>query len=280
MASQFSRGSFYGTQTMERTAGTLKLSHLRATVPEHEVREHGHADAHVVLSTRGRYISSAAGEQREGPVLIYNPPGVIHRDRFAGDDGWFFAMSFDADDFCGQDNALLLPQIAVRSHQPAALQSAFHLLNTARWSGATRLDMEVACIALLQQLSDAAPASAKLPAWLKQAQEMIADMSDQELSIADIADAVGVHRVYLARQYQRHLGRSPGSDLRLRRLQRALHFLMTTDTALSDIAAVCGYCDQSHLNRALWQHLRMTPVTFRAAGHSATGYKYPRPHTF
>ena len=105
---------------------------------------------------------------------------------------------------------------------------------------------------------------------------MIADMSENDLSVADSAASVGVHRFYLARQYQHHLGYSPGVDLRRRRVERATHLLMTTDTSLCDIALACGFCDQSHLNRAFLHQWGLTPSGFAQLSVSKNGFKYPR----
>jgi AraC family transcriptional regulator len=122
------------------------------------------------------------------------------------------------------------------------------------------------------------PLSSNPPSWLRRAQEMIADMSSEDLGIADIAEAVGVHRVYLARQYIRHLGCTPGDDLRRRRVERATQLIMTGDQALSDIALACGFCDQSHLNRAFLQQWGMTPMSFKKLSGFTEGFNYPRPN--
>lgn len=269
---------YYGTQAFNYDLDAFSLSHVQATVPEHEVHEHSHAQAHVIFTTRGRYLSSAQGEVREGPVVIFNPAGVVHRDRFADQLGWFLALSLDSSSLVNEKQSLRLPDSAIRTHSAATLASAFNLLKIAQSADKTRLDIECASLALLQNFdTQTTTLSKQLPGWLKQAQELIADMSEHDLSIAQIADVVGVHRVYLARQYQRHLGLSPGADLRLRRIQRAMHLLMTSQNSLCEIATTCGYCDQSHLNRALWQHLRLSPGEFRLLGIAGRGCKNPRP---
>lgn len=270
----FPSAQYYGTNAFERRFPSMSLSHLRATVPEHEVREHSHAGAHIVLATRGHYVTSASGESREGPVLVYNPPDVVHRDRFAGEGGCFFAISFDP----GESRDLLehvkLPNFAIRNVNPQVIKQAFGLLKAAASHELATLDIELLTMNVLGSFYKQTPLSPNPPPWLRSAQEMIADMSADDLNIADIAAAVGVHRVYLARQYLRHLGRTPGLDLRRRRVERATQLMMTTDQTLCDIALACGFCDQSHLNRAFVQHWGLTPTYFA----KLSGFKYPRPH--
>lgn len=273
---KFPSGQYYGTNAFDRRFPRIGLSHLRATVPEHEVKEHSHAGAHMVLATRGRYVSSAAGAQREGPVLVYNPPDVVHRDRFEGEGGWFFAISFDADDSRELCEQIKLPDFALRHHDPLVLKQAFGLLKAAASRDAVKLDLEVLTLDILSSLNVQIPLSSNPPSWLQRAQEMIADLSDQDLGIADIADAVGVHRVYLARQYMRHLGCTPGDDLRRRRVERATQLMMTSDQTLTDIALSCGFCDQSHLNRSFMQQWGLTPTAFMNLNGLSAGFKYPR----
>ena len=273
---KFPSGQYYGTNAFDRRFPRIGLSHLRATVPEHEVKEHSHAGAHMVLATRGRYVTSAAGASREGPVLVYNPPDVVHRDRFAGEGGWFFAISFDADDSRELYEQIRLPDFALRNHDPQVLKQAFGLLKAAASRDAVKLDLEVSTLNILSSLNVQIPLSSNPPSWLQRAQEMIADLSDQDLGIADIAEAIGVHRVYLARQYLRHLGCTPGDDLRRRRVERATQLMMTSDQTLTDIALNCGFCDQSHLNRAFMQQWGLTPTGFMNLNGLSAGFKYPR----
>lgn len=276
MIDKFPTGQYYGTNAFDRQCPRIGLRHLQATVPEHEVKEHSHAGAHVVLATRGRYVTSAIGEQREGPVLVFNPPDVVHRDRFAGEGGWFFAISLEAEESRDLYEQIQLPDFARRHHDPVVIQQAFCLLKAAASCDAVKLDLELQTLHLLSSFKKQVPLSSNPPSWLQSAREMIADLSHEDLGIADIADAVGVHRVYLARQYQRHFACSPGDDLRRRRIERATHLMMTANQTLADIAAHCGYCDQSHLNRAFVQHWGLTPTSFTALSGSKTGCKYPR----
>lgn len=277
MIEKFPSGQYYGTNAFDRRFPRISLSHLRATVPEYEVKEHSHAGAHIVLATRGRYVTSASGVRREGPVLVYNPPDVVHRDRFADKGGWFFAISFDADDSRELYEQVKLPDFAIRNHDPLVIKKAFGLLKAAASRDAAKLDLEVLTFNVLGSLYTQTSLSPNPPPWLQRAQEMIADMSDEDLGITDIAAAVGVHRVYLARQYLRHLGCTPGDDLRRRRVERATQLMMTTDQALSDIALVCGFCDQSHLNRAFLQQWGLTPTNFAKLSGFKKGFNYPRP---
>jgi len=84
-------------------------------------------------------------------------------------------------------------------HDPLVLKQAFELLKAAVSLDTVKLELEVLTLNLLSNLNTKNTLSLNPPPWLLRAQEMIADLSDQDLGIADIADTIGVHRVYLAR---------------------------------------------------------------------------------
>lgn len=259
---KFVAGQYYGAQAFERQVGNLGFRHLQATIPEHEVREHSHDGAHLVLATRGRYRSSASGDQREGPVLVFNPPNVVHRDCFIGDDGWFFAISLSELESSIFYEQLDLPDYALRFHQPHILKQALNLMRGVAAGETSGLRLEIMTTDLLSQLLPQESLSNNVPGWLKQAQEMIADVPEHQLSVAEIAQEIGVHRVYLARQYLRHFGCAPSFDLQRRRLERATQMIMNGKHSLIEIAYASGFCDQSHMNRAFLHSWKMTPLAF------------------
>ena len=96
---KLAHGEFFGRFQRELDAGGFTLAHIRAD-PHRDVQRHTHDAAHFIFVTRGIYVSTAAGapDVCTSPVLIYNPPGTTHRDRFrrspdGGFDGWFVSIS-------------------------------------------------------------------------------------------------------------------------------------------------------------------------------------------
>ena len=54
-----------------------------------------------------------------------------------------------------------------------------------------------------------------------------------------------------------------GETVRRRRVERATVQLRASTAPLADIAAECGFCDQSHMNRAFRAVLGRTPLDVR-----------------
>ncbi|PIB92660.1 AraC family transcriptional regulator [Caulobacter sp. FWC2] len=259
----FSQGRFYGAPTVERQLPGVRLAHLEATKRAEHVDEHSHDDAHFVLATHGRYLTTAAGPETEGPVLVFNPPGVVHRDRFVDVGGYFLAVSFAPTDWRTLADAGRGAAIdALRLTGPAARRAALRLTRSLLARDAETLSLEGLSLELAAQALTPASDGDKRPPWLDRAETYLADAFDQPISVADLAEIAGVHPVHLARGYRRWLGAAPGDRLRTRRLERAADLLMRGRDPIGEIALASGFCDQSHLNRQFLKAYGVTPGEF------------------
>jgi AraC family transcriptional regulator len=259
----FSQGQFYGAPTVERQLPGVRLAHLEATKRADHVDEHSHDDAHFVLATHGRYITTAAGPETEGPVLVFNPPGVVHRDRFVDGGGYFLAVSFEAADWRALADAGRGAAIdALRLTGPAARRAALRLTRSLLAGDNEPLSLESLSLELAAQALTPASDGDNRPPWLDRAETYLADTFDQPINVADLAEIAGVHPVHLARGYRRWLGAAPGDRLRTRRLERAADLLMRGRDPIGDVALASGFCDQSHLNRQFVRAYGVTPGEF------------------
>lgn len=73
----------------------------------------------------------------------------------------------------------------------------------------------------------------------------------------------GLDRFTLARQFRAAFGTSPYNYLVMRRLGRA-RGLLALGTALAEVAAACGFADQSHLTRQFHRAYGITPGRWRS----------------
>ena len=235
--------------------------------PTKAVEWHRHRTAHVVFVLNGLYLSSADGPTpiHTAGALIYNPPSTVHRDRFESVGGRiagrFLAISM-ADD--AEPAGVVLPAAAAVIDHPGAIAAAWWLAD--RCLSATGIEsrsVEQSVQSLLAAIGSA-PRRSPVPGWLEQARVLLVDHCHERLGVAAVAQALGVHRVYLARAFRTAFGVAPGEYHRHLRVRRAATLLRSTRMALPDIAARCGFSDQSHLNRVFKQRLGVAPGRYRA----------------
>ena len=81
---------------------------------------------------------------------------------------------------------------------------------------------------------------------------------------AELEAVSGVDRFALTRQFRAGLGTSPYRYLMMRRLDRARR-LMLARRPLADIAADCGFADQSHMSRQFKRAYGVSPGRWLAA---------------
>ena len=83
------------------------------------------------------------------------------------------------------------------------------------------------------------------------------------LSIDEVARRVGMSRRSLERHFDRALACSPSACYLEMRLDQADMLLRTTAQTVAAIAAATGFCDTSHLARALKRHRGVVPTDLR-----------------
>ncbi|NJC34199.1 AraC family transcriptional regulator [Sphingomonas jejuensis] len=232
----------------------------RATVPADEVPEHSHETAHLILAVDEGYRSDAAGADAwRGPaMLVYNPPGTVHRDRFEQTGGRF--LSIDVPD--GMEPAGIIDAIALTSG-PARM--AANRVIASMLTGGAPLQLEDGLVALSAALLPRENASPEPPSWLRIAVEAARDLADDPaLRVHDLAACAGVHPSHLARAFARHIGCSPGAAIRRVRIDRVAAALRTRQS-ITTVAAAHGFSDHAHLTRCFRSAFGVTPSAFRTA---------------
>ncbi|MBL7690710.1 MAG: chromate resistance protein [Flavipsychrobacter sp.] len=104
------------------------------------------------------------------------------------------------------------------------------------------------------------------PAWVKQIKEIIQDQLDANLtlSLKDISKNLDVHPSYLSREFSKYFDDlSFGEHIRKMRIERAIQLMHSTEYALTEIAYLTGFSDQSHFSRIFKTHTGKSPSIFR-----------------
>jgi AraC-like DNA-binding protein len=104
--------------------------------------------------------------------------------------------------------------------------------------------------------------SADVPAAIARARDYLEAHFDREVSLEELAGIAGLNRAHLIRAFRKAVGLTPHAYQLDRRVRAACHRLAAGE-APADVAAACGFCDQSHLNRVFKARIAVTPGQFR-----------------
>lgn len=165
-----------------------------------EVLTHAHYDAHFVLISGGDYVSVAEGRPAEiFPVLIYNPAGTTHRDHFEHGRGSYFAISLEPSKAKTAGYEIALPDGPIFLGEMAQFAIAMRVARccSIQPSGLT---LDGLCHELLGSM-DRLPQQVdrRPPSWLNKALKLLHDRYLEDLTVANVANGVGIHPVHLAR---------------------------------------------------------------------------------
>jgi AraC family transcriptional regulator len=98
---------------------------------------------------------------------------------------------------------------------------------------------------------------------LRHALEYIEANLSADVSLEDVANASAASVSSLTRGFKASLGVSPHNWLLNRRIALAQRLIYDSDTPLSEVAASCGFADQSHLTRVFIRKVGGSPAAWR-----------------
>jgi AraC family transcriptional regulator len=127
------------------------------------------------------------------------------------------------------------------------------------------LVLELLALAARLRKTDAPRGEGRPPRWLGEARALLHDRYRENLRLAEVAEAVGVHPVHLAQAFRRRYGTPVGTYARELRLAWAAGRLADSDDGIAQIALEAGFFDQSHFTRAFKRHFGRTPLAYRRA---------------
>jgi AraC-like DNA-binding protein len=109
-----------------------------------------------------------------------------------------------------------------------------------------------------------APFKWALAPWQeKRAKKLMSEHLAARIKIEEVAQACNLSRSHFSRAFKANTGFSPLQWLTNNRLERAKELLRSGNSAVSDVALACGFCDQSHFTRVFSRHTGSSPSAWR-----------------
>lgn len=269
--SQRARQGFIAKPRRVVSAGDFEVGHWTSNITTPLREPHGHELAHFLLVISGEYFTTARGTPSAlGTQLIYSPCDVYHEDRLVTGSGSFLTITFDAEAerLAG---GLPLEPVQVGDVRPQML--ARRMARVLAGENRDALSLESLCLELVGFTAGACPPDRRRGHWLEKARDALSDLSEPDLSLAELSEALGVHPVHLTRSFRKHFGCTPGEYRRARRLSVAAELLTRSDRSLAEIALDCGFTDQSHFSNQFTGAYGMSPGVYRQMTR-------PRPRRF
>lgn len=226
------------------------------------------------LSAGGQISASGRGQvQAEAGQLITVNPGEVHDGAPMGRTPRSWHMLYLTQDLAEESVSDLVSTSAnLEFEHPVfidpsvrtVLGSLHHRLETAEGSEDTESFNEALILLLGRTLTRRRSVPAPLPASLERVRERLDDDPASPADLKDLARDASLSRFQLIRAFLRHTGLTPHAYLMQRRALLSRH-LLAKGLAPAEVAAACGYVDQSHMHREFRRRFGLTPGTYRSA---------------
>jgi AraC-like DNA-binding protein len=191
-----------------------------------------------------------------GTVPLFNP-GEVHDGGPATEGGWSYRMVYLDPALVGDERAFPLAQ----RRDPAAVRAVSGLFDAIDCG--SELGIEETLAHALATLLERKNPDGTSPS-LSKVREWIDARCCEPLRLRELCALAGVSPTRLARAFEAAYGLTPHRYQQSRRIARAKKMIVA-GTPLAEVAAACGYSDQSHLNRWFLRIQGTTPGRLRSA---------------
>jgi len=104
------------------------------------------------------------------------------------------------------------------------------------------------------------------PAKLRKIKELVQEKIEEDLSLEEMARAVGLSAAHFSQVFRNTTGQTPHQCLLWYRVQRAKEMLRSAEMRVLDVAIACGFKTQQHFARVFRQVCGASPQEYRYGG--------------
>ena len=101
------------------------------------------------------------------------------------------------------------------------------------------------------------------PARLRRIKELVRAKMEDDLSLDEMAQSVGLSTAHFARMFRKSTGETPHQFVLRQRIDRAKAMLRAPDARVLDVAVACGFKTQQHFAQVFRDVCRVSPTKYR-----------------
>ena len=98
---------------------------------------------------------------------------------------------------------------------------------------------------------------------LRRIKELVHAKMEDDLSLDEMAESVGLSTAHFARMFRKSTGETPHQFVLRQRVERAKAMLRTSDVRILDVAVACGFRTQQHFAQVFRDVCRVSPTEYR-----------------
>jgi len=229
---------------------------------------HTHQSAYFSMLLSGGYEEWFLGRTRPYLLneLVFHPDDFGHHDRVTASNTFLLCLTI---------SSTIQEQMrtrALRDRSPLILRGRAvvialgvrELLDRSVPQDALALEeLTLELLAAMNQWNS--PAESRQPAWLRRSLEILHANLLGPISLQSLASEAQIHPLHFSRTFRRFHGCSLPAYVQRLRVEFARTQIRFSDRPLSQVAAMSGFADQSHMNRLFKRWLGLTPGALRAS---------------
>jgi AraC family transcriptional regulator len=265
MVSKYTFGQFPARIIRTRRTGEFVCTETNYSAGR-IISRHFHDHAGLVIVLDGGFTESFGRRELScrSSNLLFRPSGEIHTDRFHRSGGRCLTIEIAPEWLKkASDHSIRLPEtFLLGAYLPDAVVPRLYR----EFCGIDHLSslaVEGLILETIVGFARTAESGPPRSGSIEQAREIIHERFAETVTIKEIAEAVGVHPVYLARAFRQQFGSTIGEYIRRLRIRKACFEILSSEKSLAQIASECGFFDQSHFSRTFKQMIGRTPDAYR-----------------
>jgi len=238
---------------------------------EVKTRVYGHYAVHFILKGKGFYtINGKTFELGEGQGFLI-PPNIPNTYRADENEPWtyIYAIFYGLDDealvhYAGFDSSHLTFEYDMTKDMLHDLYAMYHAGENTGTKGYDVTGYFLVIMSRLVKAKSERLGDSYLPEhYVSKAVSYMEDNYPYNIKITDIADYVGINRVYLHKLFVKSMGSGPAKYLTELRLKKTETLMEDENLSLSDIALSTGFYDISHFSKAFTAKYGIPPGQYR-----------------